>query len=249
MHFRINSRILSIPPFISTSWKNIVSIHLENEGGQPLLIINLTNGSRIQLPPLDPPIMGVIFTAHADSLESDLPSLSNHLPSTPQNPPANEPLMTFDLSPIKIGMAGLENLGSALQHSPEQSESPNLPQEILEKITSISKAMGIEDPNLLPRAEPHCNCVHCQIARAINGEREENGERENPESAEALEEETISDEDLKFRLWDIAQKNEKLYSVTNPLDEKECYGVFLGNPVGCTCGTKNCEHIRAVLNS
>ncbi|NGX33463.1 MAG: hypothetical protein K1060chlam4_01531, partial [Candidatus Anoxychlamydiales bacterium] len=40
-----------------------------------------------------------------------------------------------------------------------------------------------------------------------------------------------------------------LYRVTNPLDENEHYSVFLKDPIGCTCGKKNCEHVKAVLNS
>ena len=59
----------------------------------------------------------------------------------------------------------------------------------------------------------------------------------------------FSEDDLKFRDWDIEQKSEELYEVTNPIDQNEHYQVFLGNPVGCTCGKKNCEHIRTVLNS
>jgi hypothetical protein len=79
--------------------------------------------------------------------------------------------------------------------------------------------------------------MHCQIAKALHGELPEEQEEE------------VTDEDLKFRLWDIDQTGDKLYVVTNPLDSKEYYNVFLGDPIGCTCGEKNCEHIRAVLNS
>jgi hypothetical protein len=61
--------------------------------------------------------------------------------------------------------------------------------------------------------------------------------------------EEVSDEDLKFRDWEIKQTAEQLYTVTNPLDANEHYNVFLGSPLGCTCGDKNCEHIRAVLTS
>jgi hypothetical protein len=61
--------------------------------------------------------------------------------------------------------------------------------------------------------------------------------------------EEISDDDLKFRDWEIAQTEANLYSVTNPLDPSEHYSVFLGEPLGCTCGSKNCEHIKAVLKS
>ena len=74
----------------------------------------------------------------------------------------------------------------------------------------------------------------------MNNDMQENKERE---------EEIVSDEDLKFKTWDIVQTGEKLYDVTNPLDTKEQYHVYLGEPVGCTCGEQYCEHIRAVLSS
>ncbi len=86
-----------------------------------------------------------------------------------------------------------------------------------------------------PKPEPHCNCPHCQIARAMHGI--EKQELEEP----------VSDEDLKFRDWEIKQTGEKLYSVTNPIDPSEQYTVFLGEPVGCTCGHSHCEHIKSVL--
>ena len=133
----------------------------------------------------------------------------------------------------------MESLGSIMHHNPSQSKAPNLPPEILDKITAISKIMGVEDTESIPKAEPHCNCIHCQIAKALRGQKKKN--------EEILEE--VTDEDLKFKTWDIKQTGKKLYSVTNPLDNNENYNVFLGKPVGCTCGQKNCEHIKAVLNS
>ena len=138
----------------------------------------------------------------------------------------------------------MEHFGTLLQHNPEQANSPDLPPDILEKIAHLSKTLGIEDPNTVPKPEPHCNCMHCQIARAmqtgLNGELPETKEEQ---------EEIVSDEDLKFKTWDVAQTGEKLYSVTNPLDAKEHYNVYLGDPIGCTCGENHCEHIRAVLNT
>ena len=59
----------------------------------------------------------------------------------------------------------------------------------------------------------------------------------------------ITPEELQFKDWEIAQKDGKLYHVINPLDKNEYYDVFLGDPIGCTCGNKNCEHIRAVLST
>ncbi len=217
---KINNKILSIPPYISTSWKNINSL-LVDQSGQ--LIILLHTNAKIIIPHLDSSIINVIFDAHAKYVEVE----EKQKPKTDGFP-----------LPLKIGTDGIESVGSAMQHNPAQATSPDLPEEILSKISGIVKVMGIEDPELLPKAEPNCNCVHCQIARAIRGIKK--GEEE---------EEEISEEDLKFRLWDIKQTGEKLYLVTNPLDKKEEYSVFLGEPIGCTCGSKNCEHVRAVLNS
>jgi hypothetical protein len=81
--------------------------------------------------------------------------------------------------------------------------------------------------------------MHCQVARAIH----------NESSLKKENEDIVTEEDLRFRIWDIHQTGEKLYTVTNPLDPREQYNVFLGSPLGCTCGQNNCDHIKAVLSS
>ena len=92
----------------------------------------------------------------------------------------------------------------------------------------------------LPKPEDNCNCMHCQVSRAL-----QIGMGINPENLD----EAVDEQDLKFRDWDILEEGAHLYRVTNPLDENEHYSVFLKDPIGCTCGKKNCEHIKAVLNS
>ena len=126
-----------------------------------------------------------------------------------------------------------------MQHNSAQGDAPDLPAELIQKIAGIAQIMAGGDLKNFPKPEPHCNCMHCQVARAIH-----NGEKEDE-----ADEETVSDEDLQFRTWDISQSGEKLFTVTNPLDSDEHYNVFLGSPVGCTCGESHCEHIRAVLSS
>ena len=117
-----------------------------------------------------------------------------------------------------------------------------MPPDVIEKITSITKALGMDIEQMnIPKAEPHCNCPYCQIAKVIQGE-----SKDSPK--EEIEEE-VTEDDLRFRDWDIKQEGDKIYIVSNPLDTNEHYQVFLGNPVGCTCGEKNCEHVRTVLNS
>ena len=219
---QVTDKILSLPPYISTAWKNIVSIHVETRPYGHVLLIELVTGTKVEVPNLDPKLMEQIFSMHALVLEKE----------GSQNPIATQ---TFAIPfPFPI-----EGLTSTLQHNPEQADTPPLPPEMLEKIQSL-KGILPEDLTSLQKAEPHCNCPYCQITRAITGDL--------VEATPQIEEE-VSVADLTFRNWDIKQEGNKLFSVTNPLDNKEHYSVFLGEPVGCTCGSKNCEHIQAVLRS
>src|SRR6185436_17460112 len=108
-----------------------------------------------------------------------------------------------------------EHFGTLLHHNPEQAESPDLPPDVLDKIAQLSKTLGIDDPNVIPKPEPHCNCMRCQIARAM--QKGLNDEGQNKEEQE----EVVTDEELKFRTWDVVQTGEKLYLVSNPIDNKE----------------------------
>ncbi len=133
----------------------------------------------------------------------------------------------------------MEGLADMMHHNPDQSNSPELPDEVLSKIVAVARALGIDDTSVLPNPELNCNCMYCQVAKAF---------RKEVAATIDLDEE-VSAEDLKFRTWDINQTTDKLYLVTNPLDAKEQYNVFLGEPMGCTCGDNHCEHIRAVLST
>lgn len=248
---KINRKILSIPPHISTSWKNISSLHIIPENQEKTLIVTLTNNSIIKIPGLDDATIQEIFSMHSNSLEQES---EQELPSqelTPKQPKSTNPFafggesaLTFGF-PVKLGdMDSIGNFGSLLQHSQEQANSPALPEEMIKKVTSISKAIGLDKQlENMPKAEPHCNCPYCQIARALHEE------QPIAQKEPKVKEEEVSDEELKFREWDIKEIGKDFYEVRNPFDPIEHYQVFLGNPIGCTCGHKNCEHIKAVLNS
>lgn len=225
---KITSSILSIPPYLSTTWKNISSLHMREEKGSFTLVVILQNRVQVEVPGLDKATVDSIFEAHARYAESG------------ETPLAKSPFdLPFNFSlPLKAD-GPIDSLGASMQHNPEQSNLPPMPPEVLDKITTIAKAFGLEDTSALPKPEPDCNCIYCQVSRSLHGE----------PRIEKHDEEVISDEDLKFRNWDVKQAADKLYTVTNPLDQNEYYSVFLGEPLGCTCGQKNCEHIRAVLNT
>ncbi|MCF7806170.1 MAG: hypothetical protein K9M07_03940 [Simkaniaceae bacterium] len=237
---KINSKFLSLPPHISTSWKNITSIQLINEHGLSVLAIILMDGHIIKIPGLPKEIVEQVFIAHSEFLEmanEQEPALSSN------NDHVDFQKVAMNMGvPMQFSLDGFQGFG-AMQHNPEQANLPSLPPEILTKIASVAKALGMEEAGVsIPDAQPHCNCTYCQIARAMKGEQ--------PTEEKALDiDEPVDDIELSFREFDIEQTGDNLYTVTNPLDQSEHFQVFLGEPIGCTCGKKNCEHIKAVLNS
>ena len=238
---RINNKILSIPPYLSTSWNHVLALHMKDS----TLVVCLNDGSTVDVPNLKPEIIEMIFSAHASYLErqSERPN-----PSQPNYPTKASNSLFSTLAndadiPFRLGFGTFDALGSALQHNPSQANAPDLPKEILSKISAIAKIVAPEETVNLPKPEPHCNCIHCQIAKAISS-----GLGEPQQQLEA-EEEEVSSEDLSFCQWEITQTGDKLYTVINRLDSKEKYSVYLGHPLGCTCGKQGCEHILAVLKS
>ena len=223
---KITDKILSIPPYVSSSWKNIVSLQVESRSYGHILIIELITGSKVEIPNLDRTMIEEIFACHAKVVEDEGINKNNAL-------------MTASI-PFPFAFPNLEGLTSIIQHSDEQKDSAPLPPEMLERISAMTKGLLPEDTSSIQMPDPACNCPHCQIMRAVLG-----SAKEEP----VLIEEVVSDEELTFRSWDIKQISDKLYSVTDPFDNKVHYNVYLGEPLGCTCGSKKCEHIQAVLKS
>lgn len=232
---KITDKLLSIPPYISTSWNYIKSIQMKGS----FLVITLIGGESINIPNLKNDIVDQIFNAHADYLEKNS--------KNPKDPSSSFAQTIFNAEssemPFKLGIGPIEGIGNPLIHNPSQKDAPEIPKQILQKITAIVKIISPEEILAIPKAEPHCNCLHCQIMRSIHQTAES--------EAEAVEhhEDEVKEEDLKFQQWDVMQTGDKLFNVINRLDTQEKYSVYLGHPVGCTCGKSTCEHIIAVLKS
>jgi hypothetical protein len=228
---KITSKLLSIPPYISTAWENVSSLHIQEENGLFYLTIILHDGSQAKIPGLNKSAVSAIFEAHARYTESaqTTPELNN------KTQPRETGHFNFTL-PAQAIEDSIGALAAPLQHNPDQADIPPLPPLALQKIIAIAKSLGIYEMFIASgnTKEPDCNCIYCQVINAIEKDAGE---------------EIVSDEDLAFRDWEIKQTTDNLYQVTNPLDANEQYNVFLGNPLGCTCGEKNCEHIRAVLST
>jgi len=225
MAIKITNKMLSIPPHISTHWSHIAALHMKED----ILAITLVGGDTLHIANLNSETARLIFQYHAlylDSLGSDLSKMKG--------------AAEREESSIRLAFgSSIDGLGSVMEHNPSQADAPDLSQEILEKIGAIAKIIAPAEEILLPKAEPGCNCFHCQIARALN-----------PLPSSSLQDEhDVTDQDLHFQQWTITQTGEKLFSVASVLDEHEKYNVYLGNPVGCTCGKQGCEHMLAVLKS
>jgi len=236
MPIKITEKILSIPPYLSTSWSRVLAVYQKEEG----LVIILMNGDSVQLAGLSPEVIQLIFLYHEAYLEKEGTAGEKTLA-----PDGMKEFMKSTEEPL-VQMAfgtSIEGLGPVMQHNPDQKDAPNLPLEILEKVRAISKIITPkEESMMIPQAVDGCNCFYCQLARVIH-----------PTEQTLLiikeEKEEILDEELHFEQWSIIQTGEQLFSVSNKLDEHESYRVYLGQPVGCTCGKTGCEHILAVLKS
>ena len=246
----INSKFFHHPPYVSTSWKQVAAIHA-SEG---MLILTLHNGDLIRIPNLSSNEMESVFKAHAEFLEKESnPSSSAPIPPTqrivpqPLSPLAQALFSSTNPaqdSSFQFGIASADGFASALQHNQAQANMPDLPSDVLEKIGAIAKIIAPHESSDLPRAEPHCNCMYCQIARAIN-----QGVSHEPPAATEEIETPVKDEELTFQTWNIQLKGDLMYQVTDKQDPSKSFTVFLGEPMGCTCGQEGCEHLIAVLKS
>lgn len=222
---QISPKILNIPPYLSTTWDNIAALKTAVEGDTYILHVTLKTGESIKIPDLDQPTIKAIFKAHAEAIERP-----------PEGGPKFPIPFGFSL-PLGKREGPITSLGDTMRHNPEQAALPDIPPHVLENIALVAKAFGLEDGALLPAPEENCNCVYCQLSRTF---------KKKTTDAKEI---SVSEEELRFKEWDVVQSADQLYVVTNPLDPNEHYNVFLGDPLGCTCGAKNCEHIRAVLQS
>jgi len=233
---KITAQILSLPPYLSTTWTNIASLRVIHDShGNPILLIELRQGDQVEVPGLDLATINTIFATHTQAIES-----IGH--PVVQAQAGQDPLPFAFHLPLNAFGEGIHKMGSILQHNPQAADTPDIPQEVIEKISSFIKTLGLSGSTNVPVPEEGCNCTFCQVARAIHGAIEP-----PQQELQTAVDESISDEDLRFRTWDILQKGDRLYLVTNPIDASEHYNVYLGEPIGCTCGQRNCEHIRAVL--
>ncbi len=266
---RITPKILYIPPYISTRWDQVTSVRAI---GDDAVEVSLANGVSITIPHLETSTIEQIFSCHlqaAEELEKE-EALKKSQPREGEK--SHSYVQQQELSQflhilqnglkevlsllMRLGSQGVSSFGKALEHDPKNANLPPLADEMKEKVLSLLNIIPKEDIFAMTPPEPDCNCMYCQISRVLRNairekeaHEEEVGNEETSLLDENKDEEIIDERELEFSEWIVNPLSDKLYSVKNKLDPKEEYRVFLGNPIGCTCGKPNCEHIIAVLRS
>src|SRR3989339_1424676 len=112
---RINHKVLSIPPYVSTSWKNISSLQSKKDNEQHSLLVYLQDGSCILIPNLEEVVVQAIFAAHAKYMELDKVSAQT---SDIKKQPA-----PFQDSNSGIKFFEIENISSMLCHNEQEKNA------------------------------------------------------------------------------------------------------------------------------
>lgn len=236
---KLTPKIFSIPPYISTRWEFVLSLRVTDE----VLVVTLKDGTICTIPNLPKETIDQIFTLHTEAEESQDRERENLQPLLESMKTGFKDLMQM-LSKLGSGSAG--SLGKAIEHDPSNSNLPELPPDMIKKVQVLLNVIPKEDILSMPKNVPGCHCMYCQINRILRQsiESDEGGEPDLLSESEPVEE-----KDLQFSEWIVEPLEDKLYKVTSALNHTEEYRVFLGDPIGCTCGKPRCEHILAVLRS
>lgn len=238
-YMKINKEVLSIPPYISARWDQISLLSVQKD----ILLVTLKSGSVIEVPGLGQATIELIFNQHSSFLESA----------------PNEALLAENL--FSIPPKTLELMLPHMEHNPEMASTADMPEEVMEKILSFANQLfqtfGEKIASIsLPEAEPHCNCMHCQVAKAMKNALNKLQETNQPALSfiapdDLLEStapsEKVEEDDLVFRSWNVKEEGEMIFRVFDEATN-ESYLVYLGSPNGCTCGKSNCEHLQIVKN-
>ena len=199
----------------------------------------MRDASRVAVPHLSSQEVEQVFSAHAAFLEAHTPYELRKAPDRP---------ISFT-QPFRMQLGNLEQLGQVMEHNPAHSGLPPIPEESIDRIMALSKIISEEEILSMPPPENNCNCMYCQVTRALRKAILKEEELPDHPQAEIATDEKVEEEELRFEEWIVELIDDKKYLVTNKLDLEEKYTVSLNDPISCTCGRADCEHIVAVLRT
>ncbi len=242
MHYHIDPFFLSLPPYLSTPWHQVQMLRKEENH----LAIELVNGKVVKIPDLDGSTLKELFEMHEKILKNPPSAWPISKPRTEADSNLIQPFSSLDSLSSTL-LHSFDKFFSFFQHDIKLANSPDLPADLVQQLQQIAQGLTSEEKEKLPQKEPHCNCPGCQIMQLFHQENGSNFTSEKKEDQK--EEEIVADTDLTFSEWKIDLITKNLYKVSNPNNPNESYQVFLGSPIGCTCGKTRCAHIEAVLKT
>lgn len=233
----VTEKFLHISPYLSTTWSEVSSLRQEG----PNLFIALKNFTEVKIPFLKEKQLEAIFTFHEKYLDHFFSAKQPLIESPP--PFAQDLLSSFQPSREKMLQFAIGTPGdiSDMEHNPHLKDLPELDPEVIKKIVSIVKVLTPEGEEafLSKESVEGCNCPACQIRHFL--------EKENQSGI--TQEEEFLEKPTEVMPWIISSVGENLYKVESKENPEEVAHVFLGNPLGCSCGEHGCPHLIAVLKS
>jgi hypothetical protein len=239
---KITDRYLSIFPNLCVAWDQIISLQGSHIDGDKIeLLVTVIPNQPIKLPILSIIAAEKIFEAY-QGFQDKKDHVRIKIRQIPLNFDVNNSL-GVQLPPLLFQgqsnfLNAIEQLSTSLKHNPQMSDLPDLPSELLEKISHAFKDLQLaneaEENAPLMQPYPDCKCLHCQIARSLqNGQL--NSEQHSPISHE--------------NLWHVHAISKDEYFVSHTQNDGESHKVYLKPQVSCTCQQSGCAHIEAVLRS
>lgn len=221
----VTRRVLHLPPYISTSWENVIALHMEQDedSDEPLLVVTLQGGAQIGIPNLREEIAHELFALHAQILAGE------------ENLKCSQ-----ELNKAEGLFEPEEMLKLLICHQPALCDEQPMPEEVECKLQSIGQLLDRDILARLKRPVDNCNCPFCQVHRALLTDL-----HNEAESTEDLPDTTI--ERMQSGKWVINTKDQSTFTVFTEESPQERFQVCLGECISCTCGQANCEHVKAVL--
>ena len=171
---KITSKILSIPPYLSTSWYDVDSLFQSDDG---VLVVAMANGTQVRLENLSSEVVHTIFDAHERFLEEEAEREEDEDEDEDEEGlilgkgtrgeiefSVHAPLMSD-----QFDERGGDAMKIFMEHDPSRSLGPLLPEALLKRITSLAKMFLPQDMIPLDASHENCRCPFCQIVRALSG--------------------------------------------------------------------------------
>lgn len=227
---KINKNMLSIPPYITTTWDNITCVQacvVQDEFVD--IKICLADGEKVEVPHVPEKIFNKIRDEYEKFIESssintpaDLGGIASGIADIFQG--ANRELPAIGRGE-NVGVIGFPVSGHPRQHH----EAPVLGKEALRQITKTLGEKAFEGEYITK-----CNCIYCQSCRFVQ-------DKKNKESGE---------KPLEFSdAWLVEEVGTDKFIVRDKMKESNVFTVYLKPKIICSCGSNVCEHIKATLFS